>query len=47
MESVLEGLARKQCFVYLDDILVVSSTWEEHLQNLHLVLRESKRQDFA
>lgn len=37
MESVLEGLARKQCFAYLDDILVVSSTWEEHLQNLHLV----------
>ena len=37
METVLEGLTRKQCFVYLDDILVISSTWEEHLQNLHLV----------
>ena len=38
METVLEGLARKQCFVYLDDILVISSTWEEHLQNLELVI---------
>ena len=37
METVLLGLTRKQCFVYLDDILVISSTWEEHLQNLELV----------
>ena len=43
METVLEGLARKQCFVYLDDILVISSTWEEHLQNLQLVFERLKQ----
>ena len=43
METVLEGLARKQCFVYLDDILVISSTWEEHLQNLELVIERLKK----
>lgn len=43
MERVLEGLARKQCLVYLDDTLVVSSTWEEHLQNLHLVFERLRK----
>ena len=43
METVLEGLARKQCFVYYDDILVISSTWEEHLQNLELVIERLKK----
>ena len=42
METVLEGLARKQCFVYLDDILVISSSWEEHLHNLELVFERLK-----
>ena len=34
METVLAGLARDACMVYLDDILVLGSTLEEHLQNL-------------
>ena len=38
--QVLEGLARKQCFVYLDDIF---RTWEEHLQNLELVTERLKK----
>ena len=38
METVLAGLTRNQCFVYLDDILVISSSWQEHLENLSLVL---------
>ena len=37
MEVVLAGLTRNQCFVYLDDILIISRTWEEHLGNLQLV----------
>ena len=34
MESVLVGLAREVCVVYLDDILVMGETFEEHLENL-------------
>ena len=34
METVLAGLARDACMVYLDDILVLGATLEEHLQNL-------------
>ena len=37
MKIVLAGLNRTQCLVYLDDILIVSHSWEEHLENLHLV----------
>ena len=35
MEVVLDG---KKCLVYIDDILVVGETFEEHLENLSLVL---------
>ena len=38
METVLAGLTRRRCFVYLDDILVISNTWEEHLSNIQQVL---------
>ena len=38
MESVLAGLARECCMVYLDDILVTGTTFEDHLINLRLVL---------
>ena len=31
MEAVLSGLARDVCMVYLDDILVVGHTLEEHV----------------
>ena len=44
MESVLVGLARDTCIVYLDDILVLGKTFQEHLQNLWRVfdrLREA------
>ena len=34
MERVLEGLARVSCTVYLDDILVIGRTFEEHVHNL-------------
>ena len=44
METVLAGLVRTCCVVYLDDILVVGRTVEEHLDNLRKVferLREA------
>ena len=34
METVLAGHARDACMLYLDDILVLGATLEEHLQNL-------------
>ena len=36
MQRVLAGLEYKCCFVYLDDILVASQTFQEHI----LYLRE-------
>ena len=38
METVLSGLARDKCFIYLDDVLVVGKTFEEHTNNLREVL---------
>ncbi|GBN15820.1 Retrovirus-related Pol polyprotein from transposon 297 [Araneus ventricosus] len=35
METVLHGLSCDACLVYLDDIIVVGRTFEEHLNNLH------------
>ena len=37
METVLRGLPRDICTVYLDDILVMGTTFEEHLCNLRCV----------
>ena len=37
MENVLTRLAREKCIVYLDDILVMGKTFEEHLNNLREV----------
>ena len=37
METVLRGLARDICCVYLDNILVMGTTFEEHLCNLRCV----------
>ena len=39
METVLAGLTRDKCLVYLDDILVVGRTIQEHLANLRSVLQ--------
>ncbi|CAK1602413.1 unnamed protein product [Parnassius mnemosyne] len=38
MELVLTGLIGDACLVYLDDIIIVGCTFEEHLQNLERVL---------
>ena len=42
METVFRGLARDKCFVYLDDVLVVGQTFEEHLSNLREVFTRLK-----
>ena len=42
MQRVLEGLTPRKCLVYLDDVLIVGSTFEEHLQNLKEVLEAIK-----
>ncbi|CAK1581867.1 unnamed protein product [Parnassius mnemosyne] len=38
MELVLTGLIGDACLVYLDDIIIVGRTFEEHFQNLERVL---------
>ena len=38
METVLAGLMRKICMVYIDDILVFSRTFEDHLSHLKQVM---------
>ena len=37
MERVLSGMVWKSCFAYIDDVLVGSRTFEEHLDNLQQV----------
>ena len=38
MDLVLAGLQWNNCLVYLDDILIIGRTFDDHLQNLSLVL---------
>ena len=39
MENILDGLNHVICEVYLDDVIVYSKTFEEHVANLETVLR--------
>ena len=39
MDHVLTGLSWEICLFYLDDIIVFSHTWEEHLQRLETVFQ--------
>jgi hypothetical protein len=41
METVLRGLTYDSCLVYLDDVIVIGRTFQEHLLNLQSVLRQS------
>ena len=42
MYNCLGDLAHKVCKPYLDDILCYGQSFEEHLQNLEMVLRRLK-----
>ena len=45
MDRILAGLHWETCLFYLDDIIVLATTWEEHLNRLHQVfecLRHTK-----
>ena len=39
MENVLAGLTKKSCMVYIDDVLVIGRTFQEHLGNLREVFQ--------
>ena len=44
MDLVLAGLQMmSHCLVYIDDVIVVGRTFEEHLSNLHEVLSRVKQ----
>ncbi|GFS49286.1 retrovirus-related Pol polyprotein from transposon 17.6 [Trichonephila clavipes] len=42
METVLGGLSYEACQVYLDDIIIVGRSFEEHLKNIRRVLQKLK-----
>ncbi|GBM45471.1 Retrovirus-related Pol polyprotein from transposon 297 [Araneus ventricosus] len=43
METVLLGLTSEACLVYLDDIIIVGRTFEEHLNNIRKVFQRQHR----
>ena len=43
MDSVLAGLQWSSCLVYLDDIIIMGRSFEEHLKNLQHVLEHLKQ----
>ncbi|GFU34456.1 retrovirus-related Pol polyprotein from transposon 17.6 [Trichonephila clavipes] len=42
METVLRGHSYEACLVYLDDIIIVARSFEEHLKNIRRVLQKLK-----
>ena len=42
MENILRGLSWKTCLVYLDDIIIVEKSFEDHLKNLEEVFQRLK-----
>lgn len=42
MEVVLSGLSWECCLVFIDDIIIFSATWEDHLRDVDSVLRRLK-----
>ncbi|GBL74066.1 Retrovirus-related Pol polyprotein from transposon 297 [Araneus ventricosus] len=43
METVLRGLTSEACLVYLDDIIIVGRTFEEHLNNIRKVFQRLQK----
>ncbi len=46
MECVLAGLTPAECLIYLDDIIVFSATFEEHLVRLRQVFERLQKAGF-
>lgn len=42
MNMALTGLIGRAAFVYMDDVVIFGSSWEEHLKNLEDVLARIK-----
>ncbi|GBM35013.1 Retrovirus-related Pol polyprotein from transposon 297 [Araneus ventricosus] len=43
METVLRGFTSKACLVYLDDIIIVGRTFQEHLNNIRKVFQRLQK----
>ena len=43
MSRVLHGLEWKLCLVYIDDVIIIASSLEEHLSRLHLVFKRFRQ----
>lgn len=43
MECVLAGLTDEQCLIYIDDIIIFSRTFDDHIQRLTRVLERFRR----
>ncbi|GBM64254.1 Retrovirus-related Pol polyprotein from transposon 297 [Araneus ventricosus] len=46
METVLRGLSSEACLVYVDDIIIVRGTFEEHLNNLRKLFQRLQKANF-
>lgn len=46
MDNILRGIADERCAVYLDDIIVFSTSLQEHLVNLRKVFERLRRSNF-
>ena len=42
MNLVMQGLTWESCLVFLDDIIVISTTFEQHLERLNAVFQRLK-----
>lgn len=43
IETVLQPLLRKCCLVYMDDAILFSKTWKEHLEHLRLAFAQYRK----
>ncbi|GBM44283.1 Retrovirus-related Pol polyprotein from transposon 297 [Araneus ventricosus] len=43
METVLRGLTSEACLVYVDDIIIVGRTFQEHLNNIRKVFQRLQK----
>lgn len=46
MDNILKGLQNKICFVYMDDIVIFSTSLQEHIDNLKLVFERLREANF-